>query len=122
MMHKVSVQNREVTTTVVNTIPQLDKSLRKLPITSKPPGLKYVVGIDIEKHYTRGIGDNQVAEKVAIVKLCFGNSCLIIQLLHMKEPPCSLAKFLQLQELSFVSVGIKRCVEALNRDYGINMY
>ncbi|KNA20348.1 hypothetical protein SOVF_052780 [Spinacia oleracea] len=118
---RVRIENRVITSTVINTITQLDETLRNFlsTINQNPNNSKHVIGLDIEKHFTSD-GSNQVAEKVAIVKLCFGTSCLIIQLLHIKEPPCSLSEFFQLQELSFVGVGIKRCVEALNRDYGIN--
>ncbi|XP_021768595.1 Werner Syndrome-like exonuclease [Chenopodium quinoa] len=126
---KVGLESRVVKTTVVKTIAQLDQSLRELlvSISQNVRGntCKCVVGLGVEKEFrpsssADGVGGNhQVSERVAILKLCYGTSCLIIQLLQLKTAPCSLSNFLQLRGLSFVGVGIRHCLEALERDYGI---
>ncbi|XP_010679503.1 3'-5' exonuclease [Beta vulgaris subsp. vulgaris] len=115
-----------VTTTVINTVAELDAHLTNFisVIHQNADISECVVGLDIEKdfrpHYSFARPHhNFVAEKVAILKLCYGTSCLIIQLLHLNEAPYSLSNFLQLNWISFVGVGIKHCVEALDRDYGI---
>ena len=107
MAYKVRVDNRTVTATVVKTIQELDTSLRKLLSNirnNKNRDLKHIIGIDIQKHF-KNMGVPQVNEKVAVISLCFSTHCLIIQLLHMGKPPCSLSEFMQLQDVSFVGVG-----------------
>uniref|UniRef100_A0A803M7G3 3'-5' exonuclease domain-containing protein n=1 Tax=Chenopodium quinoa TaxID=63459 RepID=A0A803M7G3_CHEQI len=106
---------------------QLDQSLRELLwLTTQHEGLKRIIGLDIEKHYkptssTSSSSRPGGTEKVATLMLCCGNSCLIIQLLHMDSlyATCYISEFLQLQELTFVGVRIQHCLEALERDYGI---
>ncbi|CAO2826663.1 unnamed protein product [Amaranthus hypochondriacus] len=121
MAYKIRVDNRTITTTVVKTIQELDTSLRKLLSTirnNKNRDLKHIIGIDIQKHFTN-FGVSQVNEKVAVISLCFSTHCLIIQLLHLGKPPCSLSEFMQLQDLSFVGVGINHIMDSLRTDYGI---
>ncbi|KNA20347.1 hypothetical protein SOVF_052770 [Spinacia oleracea] len=118
---------------LINTVPQLDQSLRDL-LASITKGSqderrgtdhRCVVGLDIEKDCRPCLGadvyggNNQVTEKVAVLKLCYGGRCLIIHLLHFKEAPSSLSAFLQLNWISFAGVGIRHCLEALDMNYGI---
>lgn len=120
--YKFTIDKREVTTTVIATEPELDRSLKDMlsSFTPKFSTAKRVVGLGIEKRfetiYNRG---PKVCDRVAILKLCHGTTCLIIQLHLMSSPPFSLSGFLQRPELSFVGVGIKHSLEALVAEYGI---
>ncbi|XP_047168318.1 uncharacterized protein LOC124837078 [Vigna umbellata] len=72
-----------------------------------------VIGIDIELSI---LGDKT---KCVTLHLCDGQSCLIIQLLHMKSIPMSLLNFLRLPNYTFVGVGIKDDLHKLEVEYGI---
>jgi hypothetical protein len=77
-----------------------------------------VVGLGIEKSFSSTI-DGVVIEKVAVLKLCAENFCLIVHLLHFKEIPTSLHKFLDVSDIIVAGVGIKQNLCDLRRDYGI---
>jgi hypothetical protein len=82
--------------------------------------LERVVGLDIEKSFSSSsTSDGVVSEKVAVLKLCAENDCLIVHLPHFKKIPTSLAKFLDLSDITFVGMSIKKNLGDLRRDYGI---
>lgn len=115
-----------MTTTVIATVAELDQSLKDLlsTITIENSVSKRIVGLGIEKRfetvYTNFGTDSKVGDRVAVVNLCHGTTCLIIQLHLMGSPPFSLSAFLQRPELSIVGVGIKHSLEALETEYGIS--
>lgn len=122
-------RDRCVNTTVINSGPQLDQHLREFLCTIfECTQTKMVVGLGVGKCYKDnhptpkyGTSTGIIIGRVSTLKLSFKNTCLIIQLLHIKSASAliSLSKFLQLVELSFVGVGIKHSLNALERDYGI---
>ncbi|KAL8142645.1 hypothetical protein V2J09_015677 [Rumex salicifolius] len=115
--YKFKIENREVKTTVVAAELHLSSCLSDfLSYISADRQIKRIVGLDIQIVYA-SIPDP--SSKVAVLKLCAGRRCLVIQLLHFKSIPSSLACFLDLPDLSFVGVGINRCLAALERDYGL---
>ncbi|GAB4830601.1 hypothetical protein Ancab_020367 [Ancistrocladus abbreviatus] len=114
------IENRDVKTTVIPTESDLNATLGEFLSTIFNDRRKRVVALDIEKVYTSSRNGGRIDEKVSVLKLCTGCFCLLIQLLHFKSTPSSLAAFLQLPDISFVGVGIKHCVDCLERDYGIN--
>ncbi|KAL9318819.1 hypothetical protein ACSQ67_015336 [Phaseolus vulgaris] len=75
-----------------------------------------VIGIDMEWHHTN---DDLKKTKCATLNLCDGNTCLIIQLLHMDSIPKSLFNFLHLPDYSFVGIGIRDDLYQLEVEYGI---
>jgi len=77
-----------------------------------------VVGLDIEKSFS-STSDGVVIEKVAVLKLCAENDCLIVHLTHLEKIPTSLAKFLDLSDITFVGISIKQNLGDLRRDYGV---
>ncbi|KAL2934935.1 hypothetical protein RDABS01_018054 [Bienertia sinuspersici] len=120
-IHQVQLGKVVVTTHVITTVEQLDQSLRELLwLTAQHEGLKRVVALDIDKHYSPS-ASTKYTEKVATLTLCCGNSCLIIQLLQMDSlyASCYISEFLQLHQLTFVGLRIQHSLEALDRDYGI---
>ncbi|XP_062152155.1 uncharacterized protein LOC133860593 [Alnus glutinosa] len=78
-----------------------------------------VVGLDIEKSFSSSTSNGVVSEKVAVLKLCAENDCLIVNLTHLEKIPTSLAKFLDLSGITFVGISIKQNVGDLRRDYGV---
>ncbi|KOM35312.1 hypothetical protein LR48_Vigan02g146200 [Vigna angularis] len=74
-----------------------------------------VIGIDIECHLSKDVDKT----KCVTLHLCDGDSCLIIQLLHMNSIPMSLLNFLRLPNYTFVGVGIKDDLHKLEVEYGI---
>jgi hypothetical protein len=77
-----------------------------------------VVGLDIEKSFS-STRDGVVSEKVAALKLCAENECLIVHLTHLKKIPTSLAMFLDLSDITFVGTSINKNLGDLRRDYGV---
>jgi hypothetical protein len=75
-----------------------------------------VVGLGIEKSFSTSTIDGSVVEKVAVLKPCAGNFCFLVDLLHLKEIPTSLHKFLDLSDIMIVGVGIKQSLCDLRRD------
>jgi hypothetical protein len=78
-----------------------------------------VVGFDIEKSFSSSTSNGIVSEKVAVLKLCAENDCLIVHLTHLGKIPTSLAKFLDLSDITFVGISIKQNVGDLRRDHGV---
>uniref|UniRef100_A0A7C9DAH5 3'-5' exonuclease domain-containing protein n=1 Tax=Opuntia streptacantha TaxID=393608 RepID=A0A7C9DAH5_OPUST len=121
--HKISIDGREVKTTVISTATELDGCLKDFlsAITQKPSNVKSVVGLGIETSFggSHNEAGSKVTERVAILKLCHYTTCLIIQLHLVSSAPCSLLGFFQRPELSFVGVGIRDSFKALEKEYGI---
>ncbi|KAJ8429485.1 hypothetical protein Cgig2_020541 [Carnegiea gigantea] len=111
-------RDRCVNTTVINSGPQLDQHLREFLCT-----IFECTETKTDNHPTPKCGTSTsiIIERASTLKLCFKNTCLIIQLLHIKSASAliSVSKFLQLIELSFVGVGSKHSLNALERDYEI---
>lgn len=63
--------------------------------------------------------DAKMKSRVAILQLCDGVSCLIIQLPFLDSIPKSLLNFLQLPDFVFVGIGIKGSVAELEKEHGI---
>ncbi|KAL2935043.1 hypothetical protein RDABS01_018162 [Bienertia sinuspersici] len=99
MTYKVRLESRVVKTTVINTVAQLDQSLRGLLVSIsqnvRSNNLKCVVGLGVEKEFRPS------------------------STIDGGRAPCCLSIFLQLRGLSFVGVGVEHCLKALERDYGI---
>ncbi|KAL2935009.1 hypothetical protein RDABS01_018128 [Bienertia sinuspersici] len=84
-------------------------------------GMANVVALDIEKEYALASRPGRI-EKVAIVMLCSGTMCLIIQLPKMDSIAnacCCLSQLLHCVELNFVGFRIQHCLDALETEYGI---
>jgi hypothetical protein len=112
-----------VETTVVTHEPELEEKLQFLFSVidndlDEQKKFERLVGLGIEKSFSSTI-DGVMSEKVAVLKLCGENHCLIVHLLHFKKIPTSLAKFLDHSGITVVGVGIKQSLCHLRRDYGI---
>ncbi|XP_073104825.1 LOW QUALITY PROTEIN: uncharacterized protein [Elaeis guineensis] len=74
---------------------------------------KIVVGLDVEWN------SSDPNNKVAILQLCSGTSCLIIQLPRLDYIPQLLKDFLADRNVTFVGVGISGDALKLRRDHGL---
>ncbi|EOX95324.1 hypothetical protein QUC31_004972 [Theobroma cacao] len=61
---------------------------------------------------------SDMKSRVAILQLCGGVTCLVIQLPSLDSMPISL-NFLQLPDLAFVGIGIKETLAKLEKEYGL---
>jgi hypothetical protein len=119
----LKIDSCEIKTTVVTDESELEGVLKLLfsIIDEKHfqnKGFERLVGLGIEKSFS-STTDGVVIEKVAVLKLCAGNYCLIVHLMHFKKIPTSLYKFLDVSDIAVVGVGIKQNLFDLRRDYGI---
>ncbi|CAL9063739.1 uncharacterized protein LOC135674943 [Musa acuminata AAA Group] len=87
--------------------------LAQLPALRSASGYsKLVVGLDVEWLSSDRNG------KAALLQLCSGTQCLIVQLHHLDYVPVSLASFLADPTVDFVGVGITSDAQKLREDYG----
>ncbi|XWS36082.1 hypothetical protein CRYUN_Cryun20dG0053400 [Craigia yunnanensis] len=63
--------------------------------------------------------DSKMKSRVAILQLCDGDTCLIIQLPFLVSIPKSLHNFLQLPDFAFVGIGINETLAYLEKEYGL---
>lgn len=84
---------------------------------------KRVVGLDIERSFdsnTPPSTDIKFSDKVVLLKLSTAHCCLLIRLHKFCiPPPTALVNFLALPDVSFAGVGIRFCLDHLNRDFGL---
>ncbi|RHN81013.1 putative ribonuclease H-like domain-containing protein [Medicago truncatula] len=110
-----------IETTVTNKQKVIDDILWSFLHPENYKGPK-VIGFDIEL----SMCENKVSEEetnfeteCAILNLCNGHSCLIIQLCHLDSFPTSLLNFLRLPDYTFVGVGINHNLAKLEKEYGV---
>ncbi|KAL0014426.1 hypothetical protein SO802_001495 [Lithocarpus litseifolius] len=118
---------RDIRTTVITHESALEEGLKFLLSTfnveeseknNVGQNFERVVGLDTEKSFS-STSDGLVSDKVALLKLCSENDCLLVHLTHFKKIPTSLAKFLNLSDVTFVGMCIKHNLNDLQRDYGV---
>ncbi|CAN1138946.1 3'-5' exonuclease [Linum perenne] len=85
-------------------------------VRSVRTGQKLIVGLDCEWRPNTTIFMNN---KVALLQLCVGTKCLILQLFYLDYIPRSLKSFLRDTKHTFVGVEVARDVSKLNDDYGL---
>ena len=116
----VDVEGIKVKTTLANTDVEVDDQVATF-LQNKDG--KKVVGLDtewqlVQDEDTKSETD-QYRSEVAILQLCNGDSCAIIQLQQLDSVPVSLFNFLRLPEFTFVGIGIKESIAKLGKQYGI---
>jgi hypothetical protein len=124
----LNIGEEEIKTTIITSESALEGGLKLLLSVIDAELLKNnyvgnssyerVVGLDIEKSFS-STSNGVVSEKVAVLKLCTENDCLIVHLTHLEKIPTSLAKFLDLSDITFVGICIKQNMGDLRRDYGV---
>ncbi|CAI0380091.1 unnamed protein product [Linum tenue] len=86
-------------------------------VQSIPAGRKLIVGLDCEwRPNTTPLMNN----KTALLQLCVGTKCLILQLFYLDYIPQSLKDFLRDPNHTFVGVEVERDVAKLGADYGLS--
>ncbi|KAK9904563.1 hypothetical protein M0R45_000585 [Rubus argutus] len=76
-----------------------------------------VIGLHIEWSLIRE-SDGVTRSKIALLTLCDGTHCLIVQLTHLDSVPKSLFNFLYLPDYTFVGFDIVKNMDKLEKEYG----
>ena len=120
--HLVSIGKAKIETTVVSNELALDKALSCLlskmenELNSRTRGF---AGFGIEKSFVSSFTTLFIKNKVAILKFCAGNYCLILHLIHFTRIPTSHTMFLKFPSLTFFGTRINQDLADLERDCGI---
>ncbi|MCL7037644.1 hypothetical protein MKW94_028313 [Papaver nudicaule] len=62
------------------------------------------------------------SNKVAVLQLCHGNRCIIIQLIHLDAIPGSLGNLLSDRSIRFLGMDVAQDIARLDRDYGLKCW
>lgn len=110
----VNDHNGRVSVMVTKRNKEVDDSIKKF--LSNSNGVK-VIGLDIEWRLIRD-SDGVTRSKIALLTLCDGTHCLIVQLPHLDSVPNSLFNFLYLSDYTFVGFDIVKNMDKLEKEYG----
>ncbi|KAL6626299.1 hypothetical protein ACP70R_030025 [Stipagrostis hirtigluma subsp. patula] len=107
-----------IDTTVTRDAAVADEWIRSVRASSAPRGAgrQLIVGLDCEwkPNYRPW-----TTSKVAILQLCVGTRCLVLQLFYVTRIPASLRSFLADPEVRVVGVGVGEDAAKLDDDYGL---
>ncbi|KAK6937258.1 3'-5' exonuclease domain [Dillenia turbinata] len=81
---------------------------------------KKLIGLDTERTLIDS-NDPKKGSKIAILQLCDGDDCLIIQLPYLDSMPTSLLNFLRFADYTFIGLGIRENVAELEKEYGVGV-
>ncbi|RRT86111.1 hypothetical protein B296_00000736 [Ensete ventricosum] len=109
---RILIAGSFVTVTVTYAASTVVAQLRALR-SAKSGNSKLVVGLDVE-----WLSHDDRNAKVALLQLCSGTHCLIVQLHHLDYIPTELLHFLADPTVDFVGVGITNDAHKLREDYG----
>ncbi|CAO2184824.1 unnamed protein product [Urochloa humidicola] len=104
-----------IDTTVTRDAAAADEWVRAVR-AANPLGAPLIVGLDCEwkPNYT-----SWTTSKVAILQLCAGTRCLILQLFYVDRIPASIRSFLADPNVRFVGIGVGEDAGKLAADYGL---
>lgn len=108
----VSFSGNVIESTVTNQSAVADTWIQN--ITSSSTGQKIIVGMDIEWDPVES------TPKTAILQLCVGTKCLILQLSHMSQIPQSVRNFVADSNVTLVGVETASDAAKLKADYGLS--
>ncbi|KAL6850025.1 hypothetical protein ACP4OV_020652 [Aristida adscensionis] len=95
-----------------------DAWVRGLRASHRPPaGRRRVVGLDCKWNHRPSPA--WMAPKVAVLQLCAGSSCLLLQLLYVGRVPEAVRGFLGAPDVRFVGVGAGEAAARLAGDHGL---
>ncbi|WJX13551.1 hypothetical protein P8452_03930 [Trifolium repens] len=113
----IELNGFEIKTTLTNEENSIDDHISSFVRPTDDYGTK-VIGFDVEwpvDHYHH----DHALFKCAILQLCDGNSCLIIEINHLSKAPNSLHNFLRMPNYTFVGFGIKDNLAYLDKYHRI---
>lgn len=104
-----------IDTTVTRDAAVADEWVRTVR-AANPRGAPLIVGLDCEwKPNYR----SWTTSKVAILQLCAGDRCLVLQLFYVDRIPASIRSFLADPDVFFVGIGVGEDAAKLATDYGL---
>ncbi|KAL6627759.1 hypothetical protein ACP70R_031485 [Stipagrostis hirtigluma subsp. patula] len=86
---------------------------------SHPRGRRLVVGLDCKWNQRPPTAAAWMAPRVALLQLCAGSGCLVLQLLHAHRVPEAVRGFLGDPEVRLVGVGVGDGAARLAADHGL---
>lgn len=105
-----------IDTTVTRDAAAADEWVRTVRAANPRGGAPLIVGLDCEwKPNYR----SWTTSKVAILQLCAGTCCLVLQLFYVDRVPASIRSFLADPDVWFVGIGVGEDVAKLDADYGL---
>lgn len=113
--HTVRFGSALIDTTVTSDTAVADEWVRSVRASSHR-GRRLIVGLDCEWKPSHS---SWATSKVAIVQLCVGTSCLILQLFYANCVPASIRSFLSDPAVRFVGIGVGEDAAKLADDYGL---
>ncbi|XP_077231961.1 uncharacterized protein LOC143865525 [Tasmannia lanceolata] len=114
--YTVYFSGESIETTVTNDPSSIDEWLYGISMVHRIKPI--VVGLDCE---LRPDDYSIIPSKVAVLQLCIGGKCLVLQIFYMVSIPLSLKRFLLDPKFTFVGIGIGDDVSKLMLDYGLNV-
>lgn len=106
--------NPPVSVMVTKRNKEVDDSIEKFLSNSND---RKVIGLDIDWSLIRD-SDGVTRSRIALLTLCDGSHCLIVQLPHLDSVPKSLFNFLFLPDYTFVGFDILKNMDKLEKQYG----
>ncbi|XP_062200339.1 3'-5' exonuclease-like [Phragmites australis] len=102
--------------TVTRDAAAADEWVRTVRASAPRGGGRLIVGLDCEwkPNYRRW-----TTSRVAILQLCAGTHCLVLQLFYVDRVPASIRSFLADPDVRFVGIGVGEDAAKLDADYGL---
>jgi ribonuclease D len=116
-VYNVQFHGHAIATTVTSSGDAVDDWLHEIRAVHRRRLHKLVVGLDVEWRPTFSADYSPTA----LLQLCVGRRCLIVQLLHADYLPDALADFLAEPNYRFVGVGVEGDADRLRDDYGLEV-
>ncbi|KAK3161477.1 hypothetical protein QOZ80_1BG0077610 [Eleusine coracana subsp. coracana] len=116
-LYDVRFHGDAITTTVTSSGDAVDDWLHEVRAVHRRHLHRLVVGLDVEWRPTF----NAARSPTALLQLCVGRRCLVLQLLHADYLPDALADFLAEPDHTFVGVGVEGDADRLWEDCGMEV-
>ncbi|XBI25570.1 hypothetical protein VPH35_050477 [Triticum aestivum] len=114
--HTVPFGSALINTTVTSDTGAADEWVRRVRAANDPAGRGLIVGLDCEwkPNYS-----SWTTSKVAILQLCVGTSCLVLQMFYANRVPAAIRSLLGDPAVRCVGIGVGEDAAKLADDYGL---
>ncbi|XP_048566958.1 Werner Syndrome-like exonuclease [Triticum urartu] len=114
--HTVPFGSARINTTVTSDTDAADEWVRRVRAANDPADRGLIVGLDCEwkPNYS-----SWTTSKVAILQLCVGTSCLVLQMFYANRVPAAIRGLLGDPTVRCVGIGVGEDAAKLADDYGL---